>query len=140
MNRTIFVALLAISNFVIAEQYPSLVEMNDDLKPIYERLIASNNPSEMVGEKIELDLSLKHASEKRLLFRSTHVIVDEKTKYYFIKWKFDPEKVRGLMGKSGVRCNIRGKIIEVIKGKISPGMPYIVVQVESVQLKQALKH
>ena len=134
MKRTIFVILLVISSLVSAEQHPSLIEMNDVLKPIYKRLMASNNPGEMVGEKIELKLSLRHASEKQILFSGTYVIVDKKTKYYFIKWKFEPEKVRGLIGKSDIWCKIDGKIVEVIKGKISPGMPYIIVEVKSVQL------
>lgn len=135
MNRVIaFLVLLSIFGFVGAEQYPSLAEMNDRLIPIYKRLVKSNVPSELVGEKLKLTLSLRYASEKIILFNGTRVIVDSETKYYLIKWKFDPQRIKELFGKSNIKCKIEGTIIEVVKDQISPGMPYLIVEVDSVQL------
>ena len=130
----IFFVCLTVPCLVSAEQYPSLVELNDDLAPIYERLIKSDDPNELVGERLELTLHLRYASEKRLLFNDTRIIIDEKTKYYFVMWKFAPRKVAEIIGKSDIQCKIEGRISAVVVGSISPGMPYIVVEVENVEL------
>lgn len=135
MEKAIIVFIcLTVPCLVNAEQYPSLVELNDDLVPIYERLIKSDDPNELIGERLELTLSLRHASEERLLFNDTRIIIDEKTKYYFVMWKFAPKKVAEVTGKSDIQCRIEGRIVAVVVGNISPGMPYIVVEVENVEL------
>ena len=134
MKRIIVLLVCLVMPFLVsADQYPSLVELDDGLVPIYERLIKSNDPNELVGERLELTLSLRHASDKRLLFNDTRIIIDEKTKYYFVMWRFDPKKVVEIIDKSDIKCKIEGRIVEVVKGGISPGMPYIIVEIDSVQ-------
>jgi hypothetical protein len=109
-------------------------ELNPDLLPIYENLIADGESTELVGKRLNLSLKLKYSSERHLLFSDTQVTVDNETKYYLIKWKFNPNDIEEILGKSDVKCTIQGRIIEVIKGAISPGMPYVVVELESVEL------
>lgn len=109
-------------------------ELNADLIPVYESLASREPSANLVGKRLKLTLTLKHASDRYLLFSDTLIVVDKETKYYLIKWKFDPEDVKALVGKSNVRCKVTGRIIEVIKGPTSPRMPYIVVELLSVEL------
>ena len=39
-----------------------------------------------------------------------------------------------ILGKSNVQCNVKARIVEVIKGATSPGMPYIVADIISIEL------
>jgi len=75
---------------------------------------------------------LNFSSGKHLLFSDTQIIVDDETKYYLVKWKFNPDDTRAILGKSDVRCKVQGRIVEVIKGSTSPGMPYVVAELTSV--------
>jgi hypothetical protein len=109
-------------------------ELNVDLVPIYESLTKEERPTNLVGKRLNLTLTLKYASDRHLLFTDTQVVIDKDTKYYLIKWKFRPDDVQALLGKSSVRCKVNGRIVEVIKGPTSPGMPYIVVELMSVEL------
>lgn len=69
-----------------------------------------------------------------MLFFDTLIVIDEDTKNYLIKWKFDQDDIQALLGKSEVKCRVAGKIIEVIKGATSPGMPYVVAEVVRVEI------
>lgn len=109
-------------------------ELNADLVPIYESLMKEERPTNLIGRRLNLTLTLKYASDRHLLFADTQVVVDKDTKYYLIKWKFRRDDVQALLGKSNVRCKVNGRIVEVIKGPTSPGMPYIVVELMSVEL------
>jgi hypothetical protein len=113
---------------------PAISELNADLVPIYESLMKEERPTNLVGKRLNLTLTLKYASDRHLLFTDTQVVVDKDTKYYLIKWKFRRDDVQLLLGKSNVRCKVNGRIVEVIKGPTSPGMPYIVVKLMSVEL------
>jgi len=108
--------------------------LNADLIPIYESLLTEGQPTELVGKLLELNLKLKFSSEAYLLFTDTQIIVDKDTKYYFIKWKFNPNDIKAIVGKSNVKCKVKARIIEVIKGATSPGMPYIVAELINVEL------
>ena len=112
----------------------AMSELNADLVPIYESLTKEERPTNLVGKRLKLTLNLKYASDRHLLFTDTQVVIDKHTKYYLIKWKFSPDDVKALVGKSNVRCKVNGRIVEVIKGPTSPGMPYIVVELISVEL------
>jgi hypothetical protein len=113
---------------------PAISELNADLVPIYESLMKEGRPTNLIGKRLNLTLTLKYASDRHLLFTDTQVVVDKDTKYYLVKWKFRPDDVQPLLGKSNVRCKVNGRIVEVIKGPTSPGMPYIVVELMSVEL------
>ena len=57
---------------------------------------------QLIGKSLELTFKLKFASEKYLLFWDTQITVDNQTKYYLIKWKFDPRDIEGNLGMSNV--------------------------------------
>jgi len=109
-------------------------ELHPDLIPIYEKLISDTPCQQLVGTPLDLTLKLKHASEKYLLFHDTRIIVDEATKYYLVQWKFNAHALEAIIGKADVACRVKGRITEVVKGSTTPGMPYIVVELSSVEL------
>ena len=129
-----FLIFLLIPLWVHGGNESAVSELNPDLVSIYESLIADGQSTELVGKFLELTLQLKYSSEKYLLFSDTQIIVDAETKYYLIKWKFDPNAIKGILGKSNVKCKVKGRIIQVIKGPTSPGMPYVVAELISVEL------
>ena len=125
--------LLLISVAANGEYESATAELNAGLLPIYEILMTEDQPVNLVGRRIALSLNLKHSSDRLLLFTDTRVAVDKDTKYYLIKWKFTLDDVKDLLGKSNVRCNVEGRIVEVFGGARSPGMPYVVVELESIE-------
>ncbi len=125
---------LSISAAVYGEYESATSKLNANLIPLYEKLMTEGQPMDLVGQRLELSLNLKHSSDRLLLFTDTQVAIDRDTKYYLIKWKFKPNDVKAILGKSDVRCKVNGIIVEVIKGAISPGMPYVIVELESVAL------
>lgn len=131
---SLILSLLLISMVAQGESESAISELNADLVPIYKRLMADGQPVELVGKRLTLTLNLKYSSERQLLFTDTRVIVDRDTKYYLIKWSFKPSDTKALLGKSDISCKVDGRIVEVIKGAASPRMPYIVVELESVEL------
>jgi hypothetical protein len=133
-SRILILSILFASFTVNAGNELAVTELSPDLLPVYESLVADSESTELVGKRLNLVLNLKFASEKYLLFSDTQIIVDDETKYYLIKWKFNADDVKEILGKSGVECTIQGTIIEVIKGPTSPGMPYVVAELESVEL------
>jgi len=108
--------------------------LNPALAPIYNSLMADDDSSNLVGTVLDLSLNLKHASEKYLLFYDTQIVVDQQTRYYLIKWKFSSDDIKAIQGKTDVTCRVKGKIIDVVQGATSPGMPYIIVELLSVEL------
>jgi len=101
---------LSISVAAYGEYESSISELNVDLVPIYEKLMTEDQPTDLVGQRLELNLNLKHSSDRLLLFTDTQVAIDKDTKYYLIKWKFKPNDVKALFGKSNVRCKVNGRI------------------------------
>ncbi len=119
---------------VYAGSEPAGSELNPDLVPIYESLVAEGSSTELVGKRLELTLKLRHASDRYLLFTDTQVVVNKESKYYLIKWKFKPDQVKEILGKSNIVCRVKGRIVEVVKGATSPGMPYVIAELISVEL------
>lgn len=109
-------------------------DLHPDLIPVYEKLNSDKHSPQLIDTPLNLTLKLKHASEKYLLFHGTQIIIDEKTKYYLIKWKFSPRDIAPFVGKANVMCRVKGRIIEVVKGPTTPGMPYVVVELLNVDL------
>ncbi len=131
---SLILAFLLISVAAHGEYESAISELNADLVPIYESLMAEGQPTNLVGKYLKLTLDLKYSSDRHLLFTDTQIIVDKNTKYYLIKWQFRPNDVKVLFGKSNVRCKVNGRIVEVIKGASTPHMPYVVVELVSVEL------
>lgn len=125
---------LAVSVNGYAADDSATSQLNPDLVPIYERLVAEGQGSDLVGKRIELRLHLRHASERFLLFSDTRVVLGKDTKYYLIKWKFEPTEIENFIGKSDVTCNVSGRIVEVVSGAKASGMPYIIVELISLEL------
>jgi hypothetical protein len=109
--------------------------LNAALKPIYHEVADGRAEKDIVGRKLDLTLNLKFCSEKLLLFGDTCVVVDENTKYYFIKWKVKPEVLQAIIGRRNVQCNAKGTIVEVRRGEITPGMPYVIAELESITIQ-----
>lgn len=118
---------------VCGELKTATAELNHDLIPVYESLRAEGPSSDLVGKRLKLNLNLKYASDRHLLFTDTRIVIDSKTSYYMINWKFKPDDIKALIGRSNVRCTVTGRIVDVIKGPTSPRMPYIVVELESIE-------
>ena len=129
----LFLMLIFLSPMAHGGNELSVMELNADLVTIYERLIADGQPTELIGEILELTLKLKFSSEKHLLFSDTQIIVDKNTKYYLIKWKYNPIDIKAIIGKSNIECKVKARIIEVVKGATSPNMLYIVEELLSVE-------
>ncbi len=109
--------------------------LDNEIRPLY-RDVANGTPAtDIVGRTLDLSLDLRFCSEKHVLFKDTQVVVDEDTKYYFIKWTFDPAVVASLQGKKDVQCSVKGTITEVRRGETTPGMPHVIATLESVTLQ-----
>lgn len=131
---TLVLTFLLISVAAHGEYESAISELNADLVSIYESLMAEGQPTNLVGKSLKLTLNLKYSSDRHLLFTDTQIIIDKNTRYYLVKWKFRPNDVKALFGKSNVKCKVNGRIVEVIKGATSPHMPYVVVELVSVEL------
>ena len=133
-TSSVILAILLISVSAHGDYESAISELDADLVPIYESLMAEGHPTNLIGMPLKLTLNLRHASDRYLLFTDTQIIVDKDTKYYLVKWKFEPDDVKTLFGRSNLTCKVNGRIVEVIKGATSPNMPYVVVELVSVEL------
>lgn len=133
-NFILILLFLSISVKAFATFELAVSGLNTDLVPIYESLVTAGQGSDLVGKKLELDLSLKHASERFLLFKDTQIVLDKNTKYYLIKWEYKLSDIRELLGKTEVVCKVKGRIVEVVSGEKASRMPYIIVELISAEL------
>lgn len=131
----ILVSFLLISVPAYGGNESAVSRLNADLVPIYESLTAPGPATNLIGKRLELTLKLRHASDRYLLFTDTQIVVDKETRYYLMKWKFRPEDVKALLGKSNVMCKVKGTIVEVVKGPTSPRMPYLIVKLVSAEIQ-----
>jgi len=115
---------------------PATELLNDSLKQLYRDITNDVSEDKIVGQSLDLSLRLRFCSETDILFDDTKIIVDKKTKYYFVKWEFEPTVVNPIIGKKNVRCRIKGKITEVRRGETTPGMPYLIVKLDRIILQQ----
>lgn len=125
---------LLISVKVFAAYESAVSRLNSDLVPIYESLVTEGQGSKLVGKQLDLNLTLKHASDRFLLFTDTQIVLDKNTKYYLIKWEYEPNDITELVGKTDVVCKVKGRIVEVVSGAKASRMPYIIVELISVEL------
>lgn len=123
---------ISVKAFAVSELEVS--RLNSDLVPIYRSLVTEGQDSKLVGKQLDLSLSLKHASERFLLFADTQIVLDKNTRYYLIKWEYELNDIRELLGKSDVVCKVKGRIVEVVSGEKASRMPYIIVELISAEL------
>jgi hypothetical protein len=133
-TKLLIFILLLISVATYGDSKAATEDLHPSLIPIYEKLISEKQSRQLVGTPLSLTLTLKLSSEKHLLFHNTRITVDEMTKYYLIKWKFNAKDVEGIIGKADIPCRVKGRISEVVKGITTPGMPYVVVELLSIEL------
>ena len=135
MRNFILIGLfLSIFVKAFAAHESAVSRLNAGLVPIYESLVTDGQASKLVGKQLELNLSLKHASDRFLLFTDTQIVLDKNTKYYLIKWEYETNDIRELVGKSDVVCKVKGRIVDVVSGVKASGMPYIIVELISVEI------
>ena len=107
--------------------------LNDALKGLYQDVVSGVAETNIVGRAIDAHLSLLMCSDKHLLFEDTQIVVDKETKYNFVMWKFSETEVAAVNGgRQGLRCQVKGRIIEVRRGETTPGMPYVVAQLVQI--------
>ncbi|MFT5104275.1 MAG: hypothetical protein ACI86C_001939 [Candidatus Latescibacterota bacterium] len=123
-------ALILLSDMALAISPDS--EMNDELISIYNVLVSKSDGSELLGKKYSINLSLKHASEKHLIFSDAYIKIDEDTRYQIAKWQFEEHIVNSIKGKYGIPCNVTFVIKSVENLGVYSSMPHIVVEVLSV--------
>jgi len=129
----LFLLLMSISVQPSAAGDAAVSRLNPQLVPLYRQLMSGQN-ADLVGKPLLLELRLKHASERFLLFDDTQVVVDSNTSYYLIRWQYEPEDIAGLIGKTAITCRVSGRIAQVIAVANPPRMPYLVVRLQSVTL------
>jgi hypothetical protein len=138
--KTLFIYAVSFAWAVWCAQAESNLEtsaqtvlLNDALKGLYQDVVSGVAETNIVGRAIDAHLSLLMCSDKHLLFEDTRIVVDKDTNYYFVEWKFNEAQVataRG--GRLGLRCHVKGRIIEVRRGETTPGMPYVVAQLQQI--------
>lgn len=135
MLRFLVILLLVAPAYpAAATDDPAIKLLNPGLVPLYRQLIADPHSEGLIGKRLALQLRLKHASPRMLLFADTQIVVDGTTRYYLIKWQYQPGDIAELLGKAGNACRVEGKIVRVVSSADSPRMPYLVVELQSVSL------
>lgn len=110
----------------------------DDLHPELSKILQLINEvpaaSNLVGQEFELDLTVKHATEKFLVFSDAYVAAEGATRYQIAKWLFHP----GLTAQAGIRpgnlCRVRFSVKEVVTGSPYDDMPHFVAEVISISV------
>lgn len=74
---SLILTFLLLSMAAHGEDESAVSELNADLVPIYKRLIAEGQPTDLVGKPLKLTLNLKFSSDRHLLFSDTQIIVDK---------------------------------------------------------------
>ena len=107
-------------------------EMDPKLSEIYTLLISAGDSKKLIDQEHTVELSLKFASEKYLIFHDAYVRLNELERYQIAKWEFSPEVTRGIADKAGVACEVTFMIREVKKTGADKNMPHVVAAVSKV--------
>ena len=112
-------------------------QLNKGLKGLFHDVASGVAESNIVGRPIDVYLNLRLCSEKHLFFNDTQIVLDGKTTYQFITWQYDQADVEKVKGQKNITCHVKGHVIEVRRGATTPGMPYVVAQLEQIALVNA---
>lgn len=126
--------MVALAPGATAADDPAVALLNPELVPLYRQLAVDHHSEGLIGRRLVLNLRLKHASRSLLLFADTQIVVDDDTRYYLIKWQYQPDDITDLLGKADIACRVEGKILRVVWSAISPRMPYLIVELQTVSL------
>mgnify|MGYP006902134716 CR=1 FL=1 len=88
---------------------------------------------ELEGKEFEIDLTIKHATEKFLVFSDAYLRIDEETRYQIGKWIFTAEQTQALDGKRGSVCRVRFEVEEVRTESPYADMPHILAEIISLE-------
>ncbi|MDO6568837.1 hypothetical protein Q4561_17325 [Alteromonas sp. 1_MG-2023] len=131
MTKFIAIMVLTLLSNVALAINPDY-KMNKELLPIYNALIAQDSNATLIGEEYSVELVLKHASEKHLIFRDAYIRLDEETKYQIAKWQFESHILDSIKDKYDVSCKVTFVIKSVENQGFNESMPHVVAQVLSV--------
>ena len=107
-------------------------ELDSVLLHIYDQMVSPSESSKLVAETYTATLSLKHASDKYLIFFDAYIRVNDSEKYQIAKWLFDPSVVASVVGKEGIECTVRFVVKEVRTENVYSKMPHIVAEILSI--------
>ena len=88
--------------------------------------------SKLENKEFEIDLTVKVASDRFLIFSDAYLQVDEETKYQIGKWIFTPEQTTNLGLKRGSDCRVRFKIEKVMNEPPYSDMPHFSAHILSI--------
>ena len=108
-------------------------ELNPKLLEIYEQMLDKAGQSGLEGKEFEIDLKIKHATDKFLVFYDAYIQIDEETSYQMGKWIFTPEQTKDLEVERGSICRVRFKIAEVRTKSPYSDMPHILAEILSIR-------
>jgi hypothetical protein len=128
------IALVILYALSISNMYS--VTATKDLDPklliIFEQLQTDSEKSKLEGKEFEIDLTVKVASDRFLIFSDAYLQADEKTKYQIGKWIFTPEQTTNLGLKRGSDCRVRFKIEKVMNEPPYSDMPHFTAHILSI--------
>ena len=111
-------------------------ELNPELHRIFEKFQADPKDADLAGKEFEVDLTLKVASKKFLIFSDAYLQADEETKYQIGKWEFSPELTADLNAKRGDICRVRFKIDKVRTDPPYSDMPHFTATIVSLAIAE----
>jgi len=106
--------------------------MNVELNGIYDSLTSKSDSTDLLNKEFKINLSLKFASEKYLIFHDAYIKTNDKEKYQIAKWQFQKETIKEIIGKDNIKCHVSFKIIKIQKNGPYETMPHIVVQITNI--------
>ena len=107
-------------------------ELNPAFDEIYQSLVSPEDSSELIGQNYTLELSLKFASEKHLLFHDAYMRTSDVERYQIAKWQFVPETAQSVVGQRDIKCSVTFNIKQVQKTGAYAAMPHIVVDITHI--------
>jgi hypothetical protein len=112
------------------------VTATKDLDPklliIFEQLQSDSDKSKLEGKEFEIDLTVKIASDRFLIFSDANLQADGETKYQIGKWIFTPEQITNSKLNMGSDCRVRFKIEKVMTEPPYTDMPHFTAQILSI--------
>ena len=105
-----------------------------DLMPVYSAFSDTQVASTITGKEFIVNLTIKHASVKWVIFSDAYLTVDKETKYQIGKWSFKPEVIQSVIGAEGAKCKVRLLITQVNLN--DPKMPYVEAEILSIHLEE----
>ena len=106
--------------------------LNADIRPIYHDVATGAADSNIVGRVLDAHLSLRFCSADHLLFNDTQILMEETTRYQFVRWQYSDAVVANVKGLTGVVCHVIGHIVDVKRGATTPRMPHVIAQLDQI--------